>query len=349
MRHWRTKSCVVLLAAAGAVALAAAARADDRVRTGAGIGYDGQIVGVAEAGLVIKVAGSDRTVPFADIKEIASSAFPDLKRAEAAFARGVGGEPAAFAEAGRLYQGLLRRNAPPWLRVVVQWRMYGLYVESGRVREAVDAYLEMARLSPGLVADLKLPSPAEDDHEANKTMLAKVERTLRTAEGKPYADALRNFRVALLLLEGEPQDVLPLLDPLLASKDANVRETAMMRKLELLLATGDAAGASEWLEKVEAAVRDEAKPEMAYWRGRVLEAKGEHVAAALEYMRLAILNPAKNRNRTAEALWRSGKALEAVQAPRQEVEAVYNEAVKQYAGTPGAERARRALARLGAK
>jgi len=349
LRHWPTKPYRVFLAAAIVPALVAAAHAD-RVRTEAGIGYTGEIVGVAEGGLVVKEGNRrKRIVPLADIRDIRADKYPDLKRAEEAYAKGVGGNPKAFDEAGKLYQGLLRKGAPAWLRVVVQWRMYKLYAESGRATEALDAYLEMARNSPRLVADLNLPVPDQGDHQANKAMLAKVERAVAGAAGKPYADALRNFRVALLLLEGKPEEVLPLLEPLLVSSDPKVRTSAMIRKLELLLATGETDEAAKWLDQMEAAVGDSGKAEMAYWRGRVRLAGGKRLEAALEFMKVPILYPAADHSRTADALWRAGQALRAVKAPREEIVSVYNEAVRKCPGTAGAERARRELARLGSK
>jgi len=349
LRHWQTKPYLVLLAAAIVPVLVAAAHAD-RVRTEAGIGYTGKIVGVAEGGLVVKEGNRrKRIVPLADIRDIRADKYPDLKRAEEAYAKGVGGNPKAFDEAGKLYQGLLRKGAPAWLQVVVQWRMYKLYAESGRATEALDTYLEMARNSPRLVADLNLPAPDASDHQANKAMLAKVERAVAGAAGKPYADALRNFRVALLLLEGNPEEVLPLLEPLLVSSDPKVRTSAMIRKLELLLATGKTDEAAKWLDQMEAAVGDSGKAEMAYWRGRVRLTGGKHLEAALEFMKVPILYPAADRSRTADALWRAGQALRAAKAPREEIVGVYNEAVRKYAGTAGAERARRELARLGSK
>jgi len=330
------------------LAAAATARAD-RVRTNAGIGYTGDIVGVSAGGLVIQDGSRKRTVPFADIRELRADKHPDLRRAEEAYAKGLDGQAKAFEEAGRLYQGLLRRSTPAWLRVVVQWRMYRLYVESGRVTHALDASLEIAHTSPKPVADLKMPPPEDTSHQVNKAMLAKVEGTLKKAGGKPYADALRSFRVALLLIEGKPEQILPLLEPLLASSHPQVRRGAMIRKLELLLATGKTPEAARWLEKVEAAVDDSGAYEMAYWRGRIHVAGGKHLEAALEFMKLPILYPAADRSRVADALFRAGQAMAAIKAPREEIVSVYNEAVRKYAGTGGAERARRELARLGLK
>ena len=80
MRHWQTKPYRVLLAAAIVPALVAAARAD-RIRTEAGIGYTGEIVGVAEGGLVVKEGNRRRTVTFAGIRQIRADKYPDLKKA----------------------------------------------------------------------------------------------------------------------------------------------------------------------------------------------------------------------------------------------------------------------------
>jgi len=330
--------------------MAAAATAHaDRVRTNAGVGYTGNIVGVSAGGLVLQDGRRKRTVPFADIRELAADKHPDLKRAEAAYAKGLGGQAKAFEEAGRLYQGLLRKGAPPWLRVIVRWRMYKLYVESGRAADALDAYLEMAHTSPQLVADLTLPSPEDTSHQVNKAMLAKVEGALKKAGDKPYADALKSFRVDLLLIEGKPEQVLPLLEPLLASSRPQVRRGAMIRKLELLLATGKTDEAADWLKKVEAVFDESGEFELAYWQGRVHVATGKHLEAALAFMTLPILYPAADRTRVADALFRAGQALAAVKAPHKEIVSVYNEAVQKYGGTGGAERARRELARLSLK
>jgi hypothetical protein len=64
-------------------------------------------------------------------------------------------------------------------------------------------------------------------------------------------------------------------------------------------------------------------------------------------MRVAILYPTKDKAVTADALWRAGQQLEAAKAPKDEILKVYNEAVTKYAGTPGADRAKRELVRLG--
>lgn len=348
MRPWLTSTPLAVLAVVVAVA-SATARADDRIRTKAGIGVTGKITGIDAEGLVLEVNRAKRTITFAEIGAVDAEAFPDLKRAEQAYLDGVEGKAASLEEAEKLYQGIVKRTSPPWLRVLVSWRMFGVYARSGRIQEALDSFLEMAGTSPALVADLKLPNPVEGDHKANKAMLAKVDAALAKAAGKPYAETLKAFRLGLLLFEGDPAEVLALLAPLLKSEDPEIRRGAMLRRIELLLAIDKVDEAAAALPEVEEAVGADAPGELAYWQGRVLEKQGKPVEAALKFMRLPILYPAKDRPRTADALWRAGQALEAAKAPAAEAAAVYKEAVDQYAGTPGAEKAVRALARLGNK
>jgi tetratricopeptide (TPR) repeat protein len=229
--------------------------------------------------------------------------------------------------------------------------MYDVYARSGEVQQALDAYLDMAGKSPGLVSAFDLPQPREGEHEANKAMLKQVDQVLSRNPDAPYADALKEFRVALLLLEGDPDEILKsgALDRLLKSDDAKVRANAMLRKLELLLAVNRVPDAGAWPEEIKASAAQVFPPEMTYWTGRVLEAQGKPVQAALAYMRLPILHPNEDPNRTAEALWRTGKALEAAEAPPDEARAAYQEAVNDYPDTTGAQRAKRELIRLGAK
>lgn len=346
MPAWPTKSAAGALAALAI--LAAAARADT-IRTHKGIGYSGQIVGLDAEGIVVRSGGVQRSVALADISRVEADKYPELARAEDIYAQGVAGKEGAFADAERIYRALVRDRPPAWLRLLVQARMYRLYVESGRVVDAVDAYLEMARSQPKLVVGLTLPAPAEGAHDANKAMLGKVEAALREAADKPYTGELRNFRIALKMLEGSPEEVLPLLEPLLASPNEKTRQTAMLRRVELLLATNKTDEAARRFGEAAQALGDAAPAETAYWRARVAEARGEPLAAALDFMRLPILYADQDKNRTADALFRAGEALKAAGVPRDEIVKVFREAVTRYSGTTGAERARRELAQMGAK
>ena len=333
-----------------AVAAATSARAD-RIRTRAGIGYEGKIVGMDAGGLVLEYSGGKQTVPLGDIASIRVDRFPDLEKAEEAYAKGSAGGPKAaqdFAEAERLYEGLRRRGLPPWLRALVDSRMYKLYVESGRVPEALDVYLALAENQPTLVAGLKLPSPRPDDTAGNRKMLTKVEAAVKNAGDKPYAGELKQFHLALKFLEGEPEEVLPLLEPLLTGDDPKMRNWAMLKQVDLLLAARKIDEAEQRLREAADALAPDYPQEVAFYTGRLLAERGQHVQAALQFMRVPILYADRDRKRTAEALWRAGVAMKAANLPDAEISKVFNEALENYPGTVGAERAKEELARPGA-
>jgi len=350
LRHWETNLGRLALAAAAALTLASAVCAD-KIRTADGIGYHGKVVGVSDKGIEIRVGGITRVVPFKDLRSVSADDYPKLEQAEQLIEKGAKGDADAMAKAVKLYEALLVPEAPDWLRAIIQWRMYDVYARSGEVRKALDAYLEIADQNPRLVAEFDLPQPKEGDHEVNKAMLQQVEKALRKAPEAPYADALKEFRVSLLLLEGDPKEILEagVLDRLLGSDAPKVRADAMLRKLELLLALDRVKEAAHWFEEIKGSDAPISPADMFYWKGRVLDVQGKPIQAALAYMRLPILHPQKNPSRTAEALWRTGKALEAANALPDEIKVVYKEAVNDYPGSAGAKRAKRELNRLGAK
>jgi len=334
-----TAAAVVLLAAASV------ARAD-RILTTKGIGINGKITALSTGGIVIDNDGEKRTVPVPEVGKIKADAYPDLEKAEEAYAQGQAGKTQSFAEAERLYRGMMKPAAPQWLRVIIQWRMYRFYADAGRAPEALDAFLELSRAGPNLVTGLKLPAPSEDAHEANRAMLKKVDEALGQAAGNPYAGELQTFRVHLLMTEGKPEEVLPLLDSLLASPDERTRQNAMLKQIEVLVGTGKIDEADAKLTANGPALTQQHPDHIAFWRGRILKERGRDMEAALEFMRLPILHP-KDKALTADALWWAGQAMEAAKAPKEEIQKVYGEAAARYGGTAGADKARRELIRLG--
>ena len=202
-----------------------------------------------------------------------------------------------------------------------------------------------SELDAHLVAGLHLPRPQPGRTTENRAILQRVEAAIAKAGDKPYVTELRQFRLALVLLEGKPEEVLPLLEPMLASDDPRTRQWATLKQVDVLLVLGRVDEAAKRLEKGGAALEKAYPGETACYRGRILGARGEQVAAALEFMRVPILYASKDRERTAEALWRAGQAMAAAGMPADEVAKVYQEAVRDYPGTAGAESAEKELAK----
>ena len=349
MRPLTHKPLLWTTAAAALLMLAATALGADKVRTQKGIGFQGDIVGLDAEGLVIQTDGVRQSVPLATIAKVESDKYLDLADAEEAYLQGLAGKPEGFTEAERLYRSVLKGGTPQWLRTLIEFRMYKVYANSGRVSQALDAYLSLARAQPKLVAGLKLPPPDETAHAANKAMLQKVDEALQAPGDKPYAVELNGLKLRLMMLEGKSDEVLPLLDPLLASPDEKTRQLAMIKQVELLVAVGKIDDASAKLDQAEPKLGEAYAADVAYWRGRILQERKQYTEAALAYMRLPILYQTnKDKARTADALWRAGQCLEAAKARPTEAVTVYREAVTKYPGTAGAAKAREDLARLGA-
>jgi hypothetical protein len=345
----------MLVAAAATLALAAAtAQAEDVIRDLSNIGYTGQITGVAPDGLIIHVTTGDsnKTIPLTSISRVKSDRAPTLEAPDATYiplmkARA----PAEMQKLEKAYKDIMvHEGTPPWLKLFCQWRLYPIYVEGKRTPEALDAFLDIAKSCPKEADTLKLPTPAAGAHDANKAMIKALEPFATAPGAQPYLAELKNLRVSLLLLEGSsnPNDILALLNVQAASKDEKVRLTARVKRVEVLVGMDKAAQAVTDIEEIyKSPLADPAlTPDVIYWHGRVLEAQKKGLEAALDYMRIAILYPAVNKERTAESLFRAGQLLSDAKAPKPEIRKVWEEAAT-YAGTGGAQQATRALMTLG--
>jgi len=342
------------VAAAAVLALAAAVNADDKITLPTGIGYPGAITGMAPEGLVIRATGGvPRTVPLAEVRKVQADGVPGLDKLEEEYAAAMASKAATrIAACEKAYAPLVtRQGVPPWLKVLAQWRLFPIYADAKRTSEALDAYLEIAKSCPKAAEGLKLPPPPDGAPEVNTAMLKKVEPALAAAGAQPYAAELKSFSIKLKLQVGatNPAEAQALLTQQLASKDDRTRQDAMLRLVEIHVGAGQVDQASQKIEELYRGPL--ADPSMAanvsYWHGRVLEEQKKNLEAALDYMRVAILYPTKDKALTADALWRAGQQMEAAKAPKTEVRKVYDEAVTKYAGTPGAEAAKKELARLG--
>jgi TolA-binding protein len=118
----------------------------------------------------------------------------------------------------------------------------------------------------------------------------------------------------------------------------------MLKRLDLLFAANNIDEAEQRLNQAAGALAGDHPQEVAFYTGRVLAERDQHVQAALQFMRVPILYADKDRARTAEALWRAGVAMKAAKLPADEISKVLNEALENYPGTVGAERAKEELA-----
>jgi hypothetical protein len=344
-----------VLAAAATLAMAVAVRAEDNIRTLANIGNAGQITGVAPEGLIIKLtsSGDNKTFAFAEMGRVESDRAPTLRATEMTYAATLKAKvPADMQKLEKAYKDIMASASnPPWMRVLCQWRLYPVYKDANRTAEALDAFIEISKSCPKAADTLKLPTPVDGAHEANAAMIKKIDSSAIPAVNQPYVTELKNFRVSLVMLEGSsnPNDMLAILTAQWNNKDDKVRQAARFKWVQLMVDQGHSTEAMPVIDELyRNPLADTAlTPDVVYWHGRVLEEQKKGLEAAVDYMRIAILYPTKDKAMTADALWRTGQQLEAAKAPKAEVLKVYQEASKQYAGTDGAKRADRELVRLG--
>jgi hypothetical protein len=342
-----------ILATALLVTWAAAAQADT-IRTAGGIGVNGTIVDMDADSLIVQGESGKRSIPLAEVSRIECEKILELTRAEAAlFAARAGGPKttANFDLAEKMYQGLASKDgSPPWLLLLTRWRLCQVHGESGHVPQALDDFLALAKAQPKLAAKVKLPKPHEGD-KANADMLTKVDAAIKAAGNQPQVAELKNFRTFLSLSTGDASagDGMGELDKMRKSDDPKTRDAAASKQIDMLLVGGKIEDAEKILTEMGAVWQTQNPSAMAYWQARVLEAQKSYLPAALQFMRVAVTYPTADRNRTADALCRAGQAMEkGGKSPVAEITTVYQEAVTKYPGTPGADQAKKELARLSA-
>jgi|WetSurMetagenome_2_1015567.scaffolds.fasta_scaffold129196_1 hypothetical protein len=331
-----------------------AALAVDKIRETTGIGHVGQIVDIRAKGIAIReTAGDTKEVPLNQIRDISSDQYPNLAKAEAALSKATtANDAASLRTAEGLYAGMMNSSSPSWLRLLCEYRMFRVYAESGRVRLAVDTYVDLATADPGLVAGMQLPPPAPGSPD-NPEILKKVESAIRAAGGKPYTSELATMRLAIVSLSGNPEAVLSVIEQQIKNPDEKIHIPAKFERVKQLFALNRTDEAATQLEDVASEVSSLSNQgpyvvDHAYWSGRVYLVRKQNLEAALSFMRVAILYPSQDKARTAESLYYAGQALEAAKAAKPEIRAVYQEATTKYSGTPGAEQAKAAIAKLGA-
>jgi hypothetical protein len=165
----------------------------DLIRTRAGIGYTGQIVGLDKQALVIKHSRGDLAIHRMEIVSIEVDQHPDLAKAE----RFMGGGVTMAAQAEHLYASLLDKKPAAWLAAFVQWRLFQLRLSVSRHAEALDAYLYLVRENPQFAEGLVWPAITEPVSERRADMLAKIDEVIKKTPPEPLSGELQKLRNAL--------------------------------------------------------------------------------------------------------------------------------------------------------
>jgi hypothetical protein len=349
----------MLVVVAAAVLLSGTALGDS-IRNSAGINYPGKIRGLGPEGFVIDVSGSQRTFAYADIAKLALDESPDLGRAEDLLNSG------QAADAAKVYASLRDKGGPGWLKHFVDARLVRSYDESKQFHRAVRSMISLCSMQSPLAAQVPYPSPLAKGSADNQSALKELEQALKTVPAGAFADRLKTLRINVLMVEGNPAEILGLVEEQLKSEDAAVRKQARIKHFQILL---DLNRVEEAGRSVEQGGEDldsaERQPLMYYIEGRKLYAKAEashkaaegregqtaderdYLRAALNFMRLPILYSLTQRDLAAEALVWAARSMQKGGVPPQEVHTVLDEAVQKFPNTRGAEMAQTMLRQMG--
>jgi hypothetical protein len=165
----------------------------DTIRTRAGIGFSGDIVGLDAHGVVLQSPPAKRTIALDEIVKLEVDSYPDVAKAEAAFQAGT----SRAVEADHLYSVLLVPQVPAWLRGFAAYRLFRIRLSNSHQLEALDAYLLLCNEYTEFAATLVWPEIAENDPARRGAMLEKVEAALRNLGGQRIAGQLILLRSAL--------------------------------------------------------------------------------------------------------------------------------------------------------
>ncbi|MBN2584177.1 MAG: hypothetical protein JXL80_14030 [Planctomycetes bacterium] len=348
-----------LLIAVAAVALLGGTVLADSLRNRAGINYAGRIRGLSADGIVID-AGGEKTFAFSEISKLTVDEAPDLAKAEDLLASG------ESAEAAKLYAKVRDKAGSGWLKHYVDARLVRAYDESRQFYRASKALISLCALQSPLVSQVKLPTAQGKGGADNQSALKEIEQALATVPAGPFADRLKTLRINIMLVEGDPADVLGVVEQQLKSPDETARKQARAKHIELLLDLNQLEKAGRSLEQGRKELnKPEDQPYLYYLDGRYLFATAEarrkaaegkdnqpvderdYLRAALSFMRLPIHFSLMQKDLAAESLVWAARAMQRANVPPQEAYTTLEEAVRKFPNTQGAEMAQKMLQEMG--
>lgn len=331
------KQMLVGLAALLTVAAAAGA---DTIRNAQGVPYDGTIIGISEDGLVFRweINNKRRTLPFGNVERIEIDGNDSLNEAETLFVDG------NYQQASGKYQGAKQLARSNWLRQYINRRLVKVFAETEQFAEAVKIYIELAQTADFLARGVDLPEPAPKGSPGNDAALQAVNRALEANPNASYTEQLKQLRLAILQVQGDPAEVLPEVEALLQSSDPDVRQKARLDQIDLLLQLDRVDEAGKVIEQAE--LEPQYEPQMLFLEGQYLYRTGEKLRAALKFMRLPIHYKMSRRDLAAKGLYWAGRCMAEANVPLSEAAQPLQEAARDFDGTEGAEQARELLGQL---
>jgi tetratricopeptide (TPR) repeat protein len=344
----------LLLSCGVVLALTAAAWADsvwvagpDNKPADKGIPYKGKIEDIKTVGgqvslvLIWETSNQPKASPMMRVRRVAVDDVPELGVADATYAEG------KYAEAIRLYGALQGKSSKPWIGPYVTFRLVDCYGQTKQFARSAKVLVDLCRTNSPLAEAVRLPAvPAKgsaDNAAATKTLLEALAATPPVA----YAEKLKRLRNNILKVEGDPAEVLKVVEEDLKNPDEELRSQARITQIELLLKVNKLDEMAKSIAQGRKELDAEYGPQLYYYEGRMLYERKDFLHAALAFMRTPIGYSMSNKALAADCLVWAAKSMQEGQAPKAEVLIPLREAVEKFPGTDGAAQAQKMLKELG--
>jgi hypothetical protein len=348
----------MLLSAGAVLALTAAAWADsvwissaDRPSDSKGAAeYKGKIDDIKVAGgqamliLIWETSSQPKAFPMIRVRRVAVDDVPELGAADAAYGEG------KYTDAIRLYGALQGKSPRPWVGPYVNFRLADCFAQTKQFARSVKALVDLCRANSPLAEAVKLPAVMAKKSPDNAAAAKTLDEALAAVPPVAYKEKLKRLRMNILMVEGNPAEVLQVVEGELKNPDEDLRSQARIKQVELLLGLGKLDELAQAIALGHKELDAEYGPPLYYYEGRMLYEKKDFLHASLAFMRTPILYSMSNKSLAAECLVWSAKSMKAEgQVPKSEYLLPLREALdEKYKGTEGAAQAEKLLKEWGA-
>jgi len=333
----------------------------DSIKDKTGIARPGKIRGLKADGIVLLERGTEKTFPLSEIRTIDVDGLPDLKRAEELF------DKKDYAKAVRQYVAVRPKAQKKWVRQYIDARLVACYGQIKQFFRAVRTYIDLCSARSPMAGMVSLPRVPAKGSADNQAALKAVDQALAAMPAGPFTDRLKSIRINILLVEGNPADVLGIIEEQLKSTKGETHNQARAKHIELLLGLNEIKKAKLSLAEAEKEFdKAEDQPQLYFLKGRyqfavaealrkaAAEAKGQQAAdnrdylrAALDFMRIPVHFSLTRPVLASESLYWAGLCMYRAEAPLDEVAVPLQESIRKFPKTRGAEMSRKLLKEIG--
>ncbi len=339
----------LLALTAGAWADSAWIAGADSKATDKGLSYNGKIEEIKVVGgqaslvLIWETSGQPKAFPMNRVRRVAVDDVPELGTADEAYA---GGD---YKKAISLYGALQSKSPKPWIAPYVNFRLVDCFAQTKQFARSVKALIDLCRAGSPLAEAVKLPAVMARKSPDNATAAAALDEVLAAKPPVASIEKLKRLRMNILLVEGNPEDVIPVVEAELKNPNEELRSLARIKQIELLLVLGKLDEMDKAIVLGRKELDAEYSPSLFYYEGRMLYEKKDFLHAALAFMRTPILYSMSNKPLAAECLVWAARSMKAEgQVPKSELLIPLREALdEKYKGTEGAAQAEKMLKELG--